>query len=319
MKPFRERNPVVVGLVGFVVIAVAMLGAFRADRLPVIGGGDVYSAEFAEVGALRAGDEVRIAGVSVGKVRSIELVGDRVRVEFVLTQDADLGSEPRAEIRIRTLLGAAFLALQPAGTGSFAEGESIPLSRTTAPYDVVQAFTDLSDVTGEIDSEQLAVALEAVGEVAGAAPVEFAQAIDSLSDLSANIAGRDAQINQLLSGLTDVSGVLSARNASIQTLLADTGQLTAAITERRDAIHEVLVATQAISAELTSLVESTRADLGLALDQLSLVTDRLTANIASLDEVLRVAPTFARLFSEALGSGPFFDGIFAFGFDLPAP
>ena len=60
-KPFRERNPVVIGAISLAVIAVMILAAFRAQDLPVIGGGDTYTAAFSEAGGLKANDPVRIA------------------------------------------------------------------------------------------------------------------------------------------------------------------------------------------------------------------------------------------------------------------
>ena len=67
--PFRERNPVVIGAVSLAVIVAFILAAFRAEDLPLIGGGDTYYAAFSEAGGLKANDEVRVAGVRVGKVQ----------------------------------------------------------------------------------------------------------------------------------------------------------------------------------------------------------------------------------------------------------
>ena len=66
--PFRERNPVIIGAVSLAVIAAFILAAFKAEGLPLIGGGDTYYAAFSEAGGLKANDEVRVAGVRVGKV-----------------------------------------------------------------------------------------------------------------------------------------------------------------------------------------------------------------------------------------------------------
>ena len=82
MIPFRERNPVVIGAISLAMLAASLVVAFRADDLPVIGGGDTYYAAFEESGGLKPNDEVRIAGVRVGKVNSVELDGDHVRVDF---------------------------------------------------------------------------------------------------------------------------------------------------------------------------------------------------------------------------------------------
>ena len=307
MKPFRERNPVIIGLIGLGVIVAMMLGAFRADRLPIIGSGDVYHAEFAEIGALKAGNEVRVAGVSVGKVQGIELDGNKVKVTFKIDKGTDFGTETGADIRIRTLLGAEFLALTPEGPGQLPKGATIPLKRTIAPYDVVQAFSDLSRTTDQLDIPQLSAALNTLGDISAQTPEEFRGAIKGVSDLSANLAARDEQINTLLVSLKKVSGVLNSRNDQLTTLFKDADVLFRAISARRDSIHRLLVSTQSISAQLRGLVKDTKSDLLPALQQLDTVTDMLRKNEASLDEALRVYPGFTTVFSNALGTGPWFD------------
>lgn len=307
MKPFRERNPVIIGLIGLAAIAAMMLGAFRADRLPIIGSGDVYHADFAEIGALKSGNEVRIAGVSVGKVQKIELDGAKVRVTFKIDKGTDFGTETGADIRVRTLLGAEFLALTPKGSGQLDKGSTIPLERTVAPYDVVQAFSELSRTTDQIDIPQLSQALDTLGEISTQTPEEFRGAIKGVSDLSRNLAARDDQINTLLVNLKKVSGVLNSRNDQLVTLFKDSDTLFQAISARRDSIHRLLVSTQTISAQLRGLVKDTRSDLLPALTQLDTVTTMLRKNEASLDEALRIYPAFTRVFSNALGTGPWFD------------
>src|SRR6478672_3817184 len=132
--PFRERNPVVVGAISLAVVALLVLAAFRAQDLPVIGGGDTYYAAFAESGGLKAGDEVRIAGVRVGKVDSVELDGDHVTVAFKVATSEQFGPTTNAAIKVKTLLGAMFLSLEPAGAGQMKEESTIPMERTTSPY-----------------------------------------------------------------------------------------------------------------------------------------------------------------------------------------
>src|SRR5690606_15385444 len=119
--PFRERNPVIIGTISLATLLLLLVAAFRAGDLPIIGGGETYHARFTEAGGLRAGDEVRIAGVRVGEVQEITLAGHEVDVEFKVEKASELGAETGAEIRVKTLLGAMFLALEPAGSGELAE------------------------------------------------------------------------------------------------------------------------------------------------------------------------------------------------------
>lgn len=307
MKPFRERNPVIIGILGLASIALLILAAFRADQLPLIGGGDTYYAAFSEAGGLKPDDEVRIAGVRVGKVKEITLDGGHVQVEFLVDEGAEFGPTTGASIRVKTLLGQMFLALEPDGAGQMEAGAEIPLERTVSSFDVVQAFSGLSETTDRIDTDQLSKALDTLSGVMEKTPEEFQGALNGLSRLSRTVAARDAQINTLLTNLEDVSGVVADRNQELVTLFEDGDVLFRAVTARREAIHNLLVATQQLSGQLSGLVRDTSADLNPALTDLSSVVDVLEKNQENLDRTLRLMAPFYRLQGNTLGTGPWYD------------
>jgi phospholipid/cholesterol/gamma-HCH transport system substrate-binding protein len=305
--PFRERNPVVVGAVSLAVIFAFVLAAFRAEDLPLIGGGDTYYAAFSEAGGLKPNDEVRIAGVRVGKVKTVDLAGDHVRVEFLVDSGVDFGTRTAAAIKVKTLLGAMYLSLQPNGAGQLAEGAEIPREHTTSPYDVVEAFAGLASRSERIDTDQLANALNTMAALTENTPEEFQAALRGMSDLSENIAARDAQLNTLLTNLRKVSGVLGDRRGDLITLMRDGDKLFRALAARRQSVHDLLAATSQLSVELTKMVKSTRADLKPALDHLDNVVDVLLKNQENLDNSLRLMAPFYRVFANTLGNGPWFD------------
>jgi phospholipid/cholesterol/gamma-HCH transport system substrate-binding protein len=305
--PFRERNPVVIGAISLAVIAAFVLAAFKAEDLPLIGGGDTYYAAFNEAGGLKANDEVRIAGVRVGKVEKVDLEGSHVRVEFKVDSGADFGRSTGAAIKVKTLLGAMYLALQPAGPGQLAEGSEIPTSRTSSPYDVVQAFSGLASRSEAIDTDRLAKSLNTLASLTQNTPEEFKAALGGLSDLSANIAAKDAQLNSLLRNVHKVSGVLGDRRGDIVKLMEDGDKLFRALAERRQSVHNLLVATSQLSVQLTGLVRDTRADLKPALTHLDNVVNVLRKNQQNLDNSLRLMAPFYRVFANTLGNGPWFD------------
>ena len=305
--PFRERNPVIVGAVSLVVLALVMLAAFRAQDLPLIGGGDTYYAAFSESGGLQPNDEVRIAGVRVGKVESVDLDGDHVRVTFRVDTPSEFGDDTHAAIKVKTLLGAMYLALEPAGSGQLDEGSEIPVERTSSPYDVVEAFEGLAETSDKIDTDRLAKSLTTLADLSRNTPEEFRQALDGVSRLSANIAARDQQINSLLTNLKRVTGVLNERDADIVGLMKDSDVLFRALVARRDAVHELLVATAQLSKELSALIEQSRADLKPALTHVDNVLAVLNKNEDNLDNSLRLMAPFYRVFASTLGGGPWFD------------
>ncbi len=305
--PFRERNPVIVGAVSLAVIAALVLAAFRAEDLPVIGGGDTYYAAFSEAGGLKANDEVRIAGVRVGKVQSVDLAGDHVRVEFTVEDGVGFGPATAAAIKVKTLLGAMYLGLEPSGEGQLEEDSVIPVERTSSPYDVVDAFSGLADTSERIDTDRLARSLDTLSTLMHDTPEEFQAALEGMSALSTNIAARDEQLGELLGNMEKVSRVLADRNEDLVTLMADGDKLFRALVARREAVHDLLVATSRLSRELTQLVRRTRADLRPALEHLDSVVDMLNKNQENLDNSLRLMAPFYRVFANTLGTGPWFD------------
>src|SRR5688572_29394575 len=217
--PFRERNPIVIGAISLAVVAGLILAAFNAQNLPLIGGGDTYTAAFSEAGGLKPNDEVRVAGVRVGKVEMIELDGDHVKVTFRVEEKAAFGRDTRADIKVKTLLGAMYLSLAPAGPGQLPEGDEIPVSRTSSPYDVVDAFSGLAETSERIDTDQLAESLTTLADLTRNTPEEFQAALDGISRLSANIAAKNDRIGLLLTNLQRVSTVLTERDEDIIDLM----------------------------------------------------------------------------------------------------
>ena len=307
MKPFRERNPVVVGAISLVVLAVTLVAALRADDLPIIGGGDTYHAMFTEAGGLKKNDEVRIAGVRVGKVNDIELDDGQVKVTFKVDDAAAFGGETRAAIKVKTILGSMFLALEPAGGGRLDEGATIPAARTSSPFDVVEAFEGLASTSAQIDTDQLAESLTTLADLTRNTPEEFRGALDGLSRLSSNVAAKDEQLNTLLVNLERVSTVLDERDQDIVKLMEDSDVLFRALVARREAVHDLLVSSTTLSQELTRLIDQSREDLKPALAHLENVVAVLNKNEDNLDSSLRLMAPFYRVFANTLGTGPWFD------------
>ena len=305
-KPFRDRNPVTIGAISLAVIATLVFLAFNAQSLPLIGGGTVYRAQFSEAAGLKPDDPVRIAGVKVGQVEELRLEDGAVTVEFRV-EDAFVGNRSEAAIKIETVLGAKYLALVPRGTEELDPDEAIPLEQTAAPYDVVEAFADLSSTVEDLDTEQLATSFEVLAETFAETPEEVRTSLQGLARLSDTIASRDAQLEQLLSATRDVTQVLADRNGEFTQLILDSNVLLTEVQERRQLIDAILTSTQELSRQLSGLVADNREALTPALQQLSTVTDLLSRNRAALAETVENLAPFVRVFANTLGNGRWFD------------
>ena len=77
-------------------------------------------ASFTSVSGLRAGAEVEIAGVRVGRVKAIRLDGktNRAVVELLLNKDVELTDDVIASVKTSGLIGDKYVSLEPGGSGA---------------------------------------------------------------------------------------------------------------------------------------------------------------------------------------------------------
>ncbi len=305
VKPVKDRDPVAVGVAG--LLALTLLGglAYGADRLPFTGGTD-YSADFTEAAGLDEGDEVRIAGVKVGKVTGVALDGAEVKVSFTV-EDAWIGDRTTAAIAVKTVLGDKYLAVDPLGSRPQDPGSRIPSSRTTSPYDVTQAFQDLSGTVDAIDTRRLAESFETISDTFKDSPPHVSKAATGLSDLSRSVSRRDAELSRLLKGSARFSKTLENKKSSFETLIEDGGSLLGELRKRRAAISALLKGSRDLGTELGGLVEDNEKQLGPTLKALGRVTGVLEKNNDQLGRTLALVGPYYRMVGNTLGNGRWFD------------
>ncbi|MGH3389674.1 MAG: MCE family protein [Actinomadura sp.] len=316
--PFRERNPVPIGLAAMGTIVAGLILALNLESVPLINGGTSYNAAFAEAAGLKEDEEVRIAGVKVGKVTGLELEGDHVRVEFRVDDEVRLGELTRAEIKIKTVLGAHFLALDPRGPGRQDPGRQIPVSRTATPFEVVPAVSELSQRVGDVDTRQLAESFDVLAETFQNSPEEIRGSLRGLSRLSKSISSRDDDLHELVKASKDVTGVLADRNEEFVKLLDDGDKILQAVQARRAVIHQLLVNTVRLSQQVNALIAENEAEIGPMLANLQRVNAILLKNQNNLDRTIQLLASYSRQFTDATGSGRWFDSYIQNLIPIPA-
>lgn len=307
MTPFRERNPVPIGIAGIVGIVLLLVAVMNVGRLPFLSNDTTYAARFPEAAGLATQNEVRVAGVRKGTVVAVTLEGTEVEVRFRLDSGIRLGETTRANIKLKTLLGVKFLDIQPAGTGRLDEGDVIPQSRTTVPFQVYDAFNQLSGSLNQIDVDQLSEAFSTLTETFRDSGGNSRAALEGLQRISRTIASRDAELRRLLVSTRTVTGALSARDVELTRLLGDADLVLQMVQQRRQVIASLLVNTARLAAELTDLVRDNRARLDPLLDNLHSVVEVLRSNITNLDRSIELLGPFTRYGSNATGNGRWLD------------
>lgn len=114
----RGKLEFVVGL--FVLVGILCLGylAIKLGKLELVGG-DYYelTADFSSSSGLKKGASVEIAGVEVGRVKSIVLKEDQAQVVVAIEDGITVYDDAIASIKTRGIIGEKFLGLSPGGAG----------------------------------------------------------------------------------------------------------------------------------------------------------------------------------------------------------
>lgn len=304
MKPIAERNRTAVGVVGTLVLVAVVVAAFSYDKLPVIKGTSNHTAYFAEAGGIKPGSDVRVSGYGVGRVSDVTLEGTKVLVEFTVDDDVELGDRTEAAIKTETVLGTKMLELTPRGDGELAG--TIPLERTTSPYDLPTALGDLTTTISGLDTTQLSTALSTLAETFQNTPADLKLALDGVAQFSDTLNTRDAQLRNLLADANKVTGVLAKRSDQIAALVVNANSLLAELLSQRNSVDAFMGNLAAASAQLSGLVEDNREQLTPALDKLNGVLSILDNRKQELQRTLYLLRRYAMSFGEVLGSGPFF-------------
>lgn len=314
MRSFTERNPVTIAVVGLLATVAVILAAFYWKRLPLVNNTTGYHADFHEAAGLNSGDDVLVAGVDVGKVSGVSLEGTHVRVDF----DVDgtwIGNRSTAAIKIKTLLGRKYLAIDPLGTGAQNPDQAIGLDRTSSPYDVTTALESLGGRIGQIHTTELARSFTAIADTFRHTPSVVRSSLDGLSRLSQTIASRDNALGLLVQNTRRITSVLSRNDPHIDALVRDGNLLLRELQGRSAAITALLRGTRELSHQLVGLVSDNNATLGPALTQLDRIATILQRNQGNLDNALRLIGPYYTLLNDAVGSGPWLDvylcGLFA--------
>jgi phospholipid/cholesterol/gamma-HCH transport system substrate-binding protein len=288
------------GIFGIVIVVLVVLVAFGYNTLPFYPQGKSYEAFFADAGGISPGNDVNISGITVGKVTDVGLAGDVAKVTFTVDRDVRLGDQTLVSIRTDTVLGERSLGVAPQGSGSVT---SIPVGRTTVPYTLNMALQDLGQNSAALDKDQLTQALQVLTDSFRDTTPELRRTLDGVAELSRSINANDAALGQLLTRAKSVTAVLADRAGQVNQLITDGNQLFAALDERRAALSSLIAGIDDVSQQISGFVADNRREFGPALKKLNLVMDNLLERREHISEALKRLPPYATALGESVGSG----------------
>jgi len=304
MRTLEGSNRVRNGLMGIIILIIVIGVGQSFASVPMLFATPTYYAQFSDTGGINTGDKVRIAGVDVGLVRSMEIDGDKVKIGYSLG-GTQIGTESRAAIRTDTILGRRNIEIEPRGSEPLRANGMLPLGQTTTPYQIYDAFFDVTKAASDWDTETVKRSLNVLSETIDQTYPHLSAALDGVARFSDTIGKRDDEIKQLLANANKIAGILGNRSQQVNQLLVNAQTLLASINERNYAVSMLLERVSAFSAQVEGLIND-NPNLNRVLEQLRTVSDVLKERRFDLMDTLSTVAKFVASLGEAVSSGPYF-------------
>lgn len=275
------RGPLI-GLSIFMVVSTVLTWLVYATLRRDVGGATTpYAAVFTDVYGLREGDDVRMAGVRVGRVEKVELNGKsagtpNAKVSFIVQSDQKLYGNTVASVTYQNIIGQRYLGLSLGtlgGTELLPRGSVIGVERTEPSFDVGAMLNGFKPLMSLLDPKQADDLTKGVLQSLQGDQASISDLVDQSSTLTATLAGRDEVLGDLITSLNRLTGTIAGQN----------DQLDHALTQARRAVADLDSRRPALQSSVGSLAQVTR--------QLSTISNEV---FPSLEEMINRRPGFTK-------------------------
>ncbi|PRC46541.1 mammalian cell entry protein, partial [Mycobacterium sp. ITM-2017-0098] len=209
-----------------------------------------------------------------------------------------------AAIKTKGLLGTKILEVVARGEGQ--QDGTIPIDRTTSPYQLPDALGELATTISGLNTDQLSESLRVLSATFADTPPQLKIAVEGVARFSDTLNERDAELRGLLANANKATTVLAERSGQVVSLVSDTNALLAELQSQSAAIDQISGSISALSQQLQGFIDENRATMKPALDKLNGVLTILDNRKERLKKSLNLLNQYSLSLGESVSSGPFF-------------
>ncbi|WP_063012467.1 MCE family protein [Nocardia kruczakiae] len=298
----------VLGFTVFVVLAlVASWTVYSTLQRSVSGDTDRYQATFGDVLGLRVGDDVRMAGVRVGRVDFIELDDQRARVGFRVRSRQHLFTTTKALIRYQNLIGQRYIALAP-GSGPAAPlppGGSIPIERTESSFDVSTVLSGFEPLFSVLQPDEVNSLSQTLVQALQGDGVSLSALITRAAGLANTFRDRDEILGRVVTNLSSVVAGLAHRASELETLITQARTLVTGLYEEGETLKGAVDRAAGATGQLSGLIAAIEPGIAHAQQSATSGVNLLLANGSRLDRAAVELPLLLAGLARISGNGTY--------------
>lgn len=268
-----------------------------------------YNAMFSEISGLGPGDEVRVAGVTVGQVEDVELQPDNtVRSSFDVAS-VSLTRGTQATIRYKNLTGDRYLDLTngPGSTEVLEPEGTIPMSQTTPALDLDALFNGFKPLMRGLSPNDLNKLTSSLISVFQGQSGNISMLLQTISSLTNTLADRDKVIGSLIDNMNGVLSTLDERRSEFSDLIVNLQQVISGLSSDREVIGNSATDIADLAGNVTNYVDRLRPEFKGATRQLSRVSSQLNTMPKYIGYNLSLIPRVIQLTGRGGSYGSFFN------------
>jgi phospholipid/cholesterol/gamma-HCH transport system substrate-binding protein len=280
----------------FVLVSIIVTGTLTAIMGSfAFGSQQEYKAEFTSASLLQKGDDVRIAGVTVGSVKGVEIKDrDSAEITFKIKKEIPLTTATRASIRFLNLVGDRYMALEEGQPGAkrLSDDGVIPVSHTTPALNLTELFNGFQPLFQALTpSEVNQLSLNLVRVLQGEGGT-IGSLMSNTASLTNSLADRDELIGQVIGNLSAMLKTVDDRHAQLTELVVELKDWMGNLAHDRKAIGASVSNLSGLTAQVADLLTQGRPYIKSDVAQLRKVMTTLNkpGNQAALNEVLNRLP-----------------------------
>ena len=301
-----DRNLRRCAVVGIVITSILIGFTFSLGGLHIFQRNYQIKAIFDQASGVKPGDPVRVAGVPVGTVGSVERRPSDVALTLTIHRKVILSEGTSASIRLRTLLGTKYVSLADPGAGPVLQPKSIiPKDRTQSPVDLDTALNAINHSVAPIDTNAVNGVLQGFGGALSGHEDQVRTMIGDLNHLAGVLASRKADIDRLVSATDRLSGTLDSRRQEMASAIDSFATVLKTLADRRSELSNLITGVKGLSDRLTPLLDRNSGILDSTISDVITSAKVLDSQRSRMDLALQQLPVLAERFTRITGQGPF--------------
>lgn len=289
-------------LVAVVVVLGLLLLGVRA-----IAGDPAYHARLRHAAGIEPGDDVRMAGLTIGEVTAVTADRDQVDVRFSLTgapEDLGVTEDSAVQVKLLSILGERFLSLTPGQGPALGDDRTIAVEHAVDSYTIERFWLESTPQVEALDLDRVQQAVGVLATDLAIEPAALRDALDGIAGVSAIANAREQQLDALLTSVRKVTDLVLDQTDELDQVMANGTTVMLMVQERKETLRALLSDAHRFVTGLTALVRASAPQLKPALRDLRKVLRVLDEHRAQLDRTLELAGPTMRVFTNATGDGP---------------